>query len=288
MQNLKYYLLLFAVLSASLFFFLKYKSVANDAMDLHHAGITRGDVEAIVKETINSNPELIINSMRKWSAEQEKHALKEVQQRVEAQKSRFENNINDPRIGNPQGAIKIVALFDHACGYCQRMLPIEEKIVANNKDVLLIYKPFPILGEGSVLAARAEVAAYKLDPAKFGKLHAALFNQKGERTPESILDLAGAAGYNVEEFRNKLADAVINQTIEETRSAAREVGISSTPTFIINGKLIPGSMSFEELSSMVEAARKELPQSAPATVPALAPAPVVKLEEQKSVGNDNK
>lgn len=256
-HNLRYYLLILAILCGALFFFLKFKSVSAEITDAAHHGLSRGDVETIVKEVINSNPELIVTSVRKWNMEQEKEALSEVQKRISAQRERIEGNPNDPRVGSAQGVVKIVEMFDYSCGYCRRMLPIEEKILANNPDVTIIYKPFPILGEGSVLATKAALAAYALDPTKFMKMHESLFNQKGERTQESILDLAGAAGYNIEAFRAKLADASINQIIDETRSVASAVGISSTPTFIINGSLVAGSISFEELNSKVDALRKE-------------------------------
>jgi protein-disulfide isomerase len=266
-SNLVYYLIVLAMLSLAFFFFLKYQGVSGEARDASYKGVTRAEVESIVKETLNSNPKLVVDSLQKWSIAQEKAAFDEVQKRLDQFKDKLENNTNDPRVGNPKGLVKLVSFYDYSCGYCRRMLPVEEKLLSNHAELQIIYKPFPILGESSVLATRAILAANLLDPSKVSKMHTELFNQKGERNMESVIAIASSLGYDAAAFSAKMADKAVEQIIQETVELAGSIGIRSTPTLVINGKLIPGAVNFEDINLLVTEALQKASTTDAAAAP---------------------
>ena len=55
----------------------------------------------------------------------------------------------------------MVEFLDYNCGYCMRSYPEVQQLIADNKDLRLVIKEFPVLGPGSEIAARAALASRK-------------------------------------------------------------------------------------------------------------------------------
>lgn len=60
------------------------------------------------------------------------------------------------------------------------------------------------------------------------------------------------AGLNEQSFERCLSDQKVLDGIEETRKRAQTFGVNSTPTFFINGKIVRGAMSMEEIDRQVQ------------------------------------
>ena len=71
------------------------------------------------------------------------------------------NNPADPVVGNTNGSVTIVEFFDYRCPYCKQVAGTVADVLAADKDVRVVFKEFPILGEDSVDAARAALAAHR-------------------------------------------------------------------------------------------------------------------------------
>ncbi|MBS27606.1 MAG: hypothetical protein CL566_01585 [Alphaproteobacteria bacterium] len=64
-------------------------------------------------------------------------------------------------VGNPDATVTVVEFFDYQCPYCKRMAQDLAKIAAEDPDVKVIFKEFPVFGTQSTLATRAALAADK-------------------------------------------------------------------------------------------------------------------------------
>src|SRR4051794_39894804 len=62
-----------------------------------------------------------------------------------------------PAIGRLESPVRLASFLDYRCPYCRKLADIMSKL--RDGDVRIFYKEWPILGEGSVLAARAALAA---------------------------------------------------------------------------------------------------------------------------------
>jgi protein-disulfide isomerase len=63
-----------------------------------------------------------------------------------------------------------------------------------------------------------------------------------------MLAIAKQAGFTQESFDKCLANQEVLSGIEEGRQrAAKKLGVQSTPTFFINGKIFRGTLTIEEL-----------------------------------------
>lgn len=71
----------------------------------------------------------------------------------------LERDPNAPVLGNPEGDVRVVEFFDYNCPYCRRAKPTTETLLEADPTVRLVYREWPILGEGSVIAPRAALAA---------------------------------------------------------------------------------------------------------------------------------
>ncbi|HZY66949.1 MAG TPA: thioredoxin domain-containing protein, partial [Devosia sp.] len=60
-------------------------------------------------------------------------------------------------LGNPEGDVTLVEMFDYNCSYCRNALPDLATLIAEDPNLKVILKEFPILSEGSIEAAKVAV-----------------------------------------------------------------------------------------------------------------------------------
>ena len=53
-------------------------------------------------------------------------------------------------LGNKNGETIIIEFFDYNCGYCKRSFPELMELISENKDIKVILKELPVLGESSI------------------------------------------------------------------------------------------------------------------------------------------
>ena len=117
---------------------------------------------------------------------------------------------------------------------------------------------FPYLGQESLTAAVAARAAQ--DQGRFWEYHDLLYrNQSGGFSLEKLLGLAGEAGLDVERFESDLAapDRYTEVVADDFREGQQR-GISGTPTFVINGRVIAGFQPLDVYEDAIEEARSEV------------------------------
>jgi protein-disulfide isomerase len=116
---------------------------------------------------------------------------------------------------------------------------------------------FPYLGQESLTAAVAARAAQ--DQGMFWEYHDLLYrNQAGGFSLEKLIGLAGEAGLDVERFESDLAapDRYTEVVADDFREGQQR-GISGTPTFVINGRVIAGLQPLEVYEEAIAEAKSE-------------------------------
>ena len=117
---------------------------------------------------------------------------------------------------------------------------------------------FPYLGQESLTAAVAARAAQ--DQGRYWEYHDLLYrNQAGGFSLEKLIGLAGEAGLDVERFESDLAapDRYTEVVADDFREGQQR-GISGTPTFVINGRVIAGLQPLDVYEDAIEEARSEV------------------------------
>jgi protein-disulfide isomerase len=154
--------------------------------------------------------------------------------------------------GNPEGDVTLVEFFDYRCGYCRRVVGSLRALVEQDQDLRVVFKEFPILGEDSVRAARAALAAER--QGLYMPLHFALM-AADDLSIEGIMAVAAGVGLDTEQLAADMASPEIEAEIAATYALANELGIEGTPAFVVDDELIPGAVSQERLAALIDEAR---------------------------------
>ena len=221
-------------------------SVAADALD-------ESQIKALVLETIRENPEIVMEAVA--ILEQRQIAAEETA-RVDVlakQRDRLERDPNAPVLGNPEGDVTVIEFFDYNCPYCRRAMEPVQGLLGEDENVRLVYREWPILGEGSVFATRAALASRK--QGKYEEFHWALMGMNGRAVEASVLQVASEIGMDVDQLRRDMEPAEIDEHIRTSMELAQALGFNGTPSFVIGDELAPGLVQQSQLMEMVKAAR---------------------------------
>lgn len=213
------------------------------------------EVRKLVRETLLSNPEILVEAMNILQTRQE-------QARIEQQRgalSQLASNIEGPLTpigGNPDGDVTMIEFFDYQCGYCKKAFPGVMQVINEDKNIRYIFKEFAILGPESEIAARVALAAGK--QGKYMEFHVAMMTVRGRLNEGKILKTAESLGLDMDQLKTDMQSNEVNAEISSTREIAQRLGITGTPAFIIGDQIIPGAVPPQALKDAVEKNRKKL------------------------------
>lgn len=213
----------------------------------------KSEIEALVRDYILQNPQIILESVAIMQAREEAEKNAEAQQALVDNRAALERDPADPVLGNPDGDVTIVEFFDYQCGYCKSMAKPLFDLIREDGNIRLVLKEFPILGPASETAALASLAAHR--QGKYEAFHTALLNLRGRLSTEAIWQVALEAGLDIEALRADMADPALQQHIRKAYGLAQTLDIQGTPAFTIGNRVIPGAVSKEQLAELVAEVR---------------------------------
>ncbi|HEX6717453.1 MAG TPA: thioredoxin domain-containing protein [Pyrinomonadaceae bacterium] len=163
-----------------------------------------------------------------------------------------------PVKGATNPLVTMVEFSDFECPFCNQVQPVLKQVIeAYGKDVRLVFKHLPLEGHrNSLPAARAAYCAAEQD--RFWQFHDALF-ASGNLSPPVFEKIASDLGLGLPKFQECLNSEQSRLAIVKDLEAAKLYRIDSTPSFIVNGKLIKGAVSFADFQRIIE---QELAQRA--------------------------
>ena len=156
-------------------------------------------------------------------------------------------------LGNPEGSVTLVEFTDYACGYCRMSAGDVERLVAENPDLRVVIREFPILRPESADAARMALAAAQ--QGKFAAFHKAMF-EMGTPSAETIEAAAKQAGVDLDKARPAIASGKFDPFLQANHQLAAQIGISGTPGWVIGDRVIDGAVGHAALAGAIEEARE--------------------------------
>ena len=160
---------------------------------------------------------------------------------------------NDPGqvvLGNPDGDVTLVEFFDYNCGYCRAALPDLATLLAEDPNLKVVLKEFPILSNESIDAARVGVLVGEAD-VDYWAFHEALFSSRGKVDKAVALDAASSLGLSKVDLELKMGEPSVAKTIQTSYEIAQALGITGTPTYIIGNEIIPGAIGVDDLRTRI-------------------------------------
>lgn len=164
-------------------------------------------------------------------------------------------------LGSAQAPVEVTEYADYQCPACQEFetvqFPDVRQQLIDAGRVRWRYRDFPLtsIHRHSLLAAHA--AACAADQDKYWEMHRRIYAGQDEwataNNATPILErFAGEVGLDVPKYRSCMSSARFAGRIEASRAEAEALGVGSTPTFLIAGRLYPGVMNSDRLRAVVD------------------------------------
>jgi protein-disulfide isomerase len=213
------------------------------------------EIERIVREYLLREPEVIYQAIQELQKRQQAEEAERQKDMIAQHKDELFHQPEDPVVGDHAGKVTLVEFFDYHCGYCRAMSPNLRKMLDGDKALRFVFKELPVLGPDSVTAAKAGLAAARLDEGKYPDLHFALMQSK-DLSRDTILGIAAKQGYDRAQLAAEMEKPWVKERIDANLVLAEKLGISGTPSFVVGETLIPGAVDVAQLQRLVADERK--------------------------------
>jgi protein-disulfide isomerase len=215
------------------------------------------EIRSIIKDYLMEHPEVLRDAITELD-EREKTA--EADARKKALTDLAAQLYDAPDgfvIGNPSGKIKLVEFFDYNCGYCKKALPDLGRLIADNKDLKVILRDFPILSPSSVDAALFAVAAHnQFQGDKFWDFHRKLLSEHGLVGKEQAISIAQAMGADMGKLNEDAANPKARSAIQQSDALAKSLSLTGTPTYVVGDDVLVGAVGYDQISKTIGNVRK--------------------------------
>jgi len=169
--------------------------------------------------------------------------------------------LGDEVQGKADAPVTIIEYASMTCGHCAtfhtKTYPVLKQRYIDTGKVRYIMREFPL----DPLAAAGFMLARCAGPDKYYPMIEVLFQKQDQWAVQQpippLTAIAKQAGFTQEKFESCLSDQKILDGIEATRTRGSEkLGVNSTPTFFVNGKMLRGAVSIEDLEKEILPALK--------------------------------
>ena len=206
------------------------------------------DIKKIIEDFIITNPEIMIESLERYSNEKEKESRNASKSIIKEYYNKKTYN-SLPSIGKENSDLILTEFIDYNCGYCKKTLSTITKLLKEVDSIKIVFVDYPILSETSELAARAVLAAEKQK--KYFSYHSILLENKKPITKKFLISLAESLNLDLKVFKKDLESEEIKNKIKLNIELAQSLKIRGTPTFIIGNNILPGAYDYNKLKEII-------------------------------------
>jgi protein-disulfide isomerase len=215
------------------------------------------EIEKIIRDYLLTHPEVLQEAIAELDKRQTAADTAKAKAAVSANAATLFDSSRQVVLGNTKGDVTLVEFFDYNCAYCRRALSDMLSLLKADGELRVVLKEFPVLGDGSVEAARVAVAVRMQDPTgqKYLAFHQKLLSSQGEANGELALAVAKDVGLDMDRLKRDLASPEVKATIDENLKLGETIGITGTPTYVVGSEVVTGAVGLDELTKKLAAAR---------------------------------
>jgi protein-disulfide isomerase len=159
---------------------------------------------------------------------------------------------SSPALGPADAAVTVVEYSDYECPSCRKNHEIIKKIREKFQGkIRWVFKDFP-LDRHKDSKYMAEAARCAGEQGRFWEFQDLMYTTDSNPDLALMKQDAQSLNLNVNQFSECLESGRNLAVIDKDKQDAKESGVSSTPTFIINGRLRPGYITFETFSDLIQ------------------------------------
>lgn len=162
-------------------------------------------------------------------------------------------SIDAPTTGPSDAPVKIIEFADYQCPYCKKVASELKQLVdetfAGKASLTFADFPLPMHQHAEKAAEAARCAG---DQGKYWEYHDELFNHQTALEVSDLKALAETLKLNPDKFGHCLDSGGQAPAIAKTLAEGKKLGLTGTPSFVINGRFISGATDSETLRELIE------------------------------------
>ena len=213
----------------------------------------RAELEGIIHNYLIANPEVITDAIKELQRRRDAAAQVAQTKAITDSAAQIFDAKDQVVLGNPDGKVTLVEFFDYNCTYCRHAEADVKKLIKSDPNVRVVLKQFPVLGPGSVEAAKVAVALQMTAPDKYAEFHDAMLAEPGQVNGEKALAVAQSVGVDPNVLKAKLNSDEVKQTITDSYDIAGKLNLTGTPSFVTHKEVIVGAVGYNTLKSKMDA-----------------------------------
>ncbi len=162
-------------------------------------------------------------------------------------------------MGPANAPVTIIEFSDFQCPYCRTVQATLKRLRERFGDrVRLVFRDLPILDLHPGADRAAEAARCAADQGKFWEYHDVLFANPDKQKPEDLVRHARDLGLALPRFEDCVTTRRFAAAVAADVADAKSLGLGSTPTFFINGRILVGAHPYENFERLVNGELKRL------------------------------
>lgn len=183
----------------------------------------------------------------------------------QAQVEKLIHTAGVPSIGPANAPVTIVEYADLECPTCAEMHQFIEKqlLPKYGNKIRIVFKEYPLFNvhPWAVAAALANECAWQLNESDFVPYRTLIFQHqndvKAQTAPQQLEDLGAQAGLDKQKLTTCIDSKASLPLVQQDFLEGQKLGVGSTPTFFINGKMYAGGLPPDKFFAAVDQALAE-------------------------------
>ena len=157
-----------------------------------------------------------------------------------------------PARGSEGAPVTIVEFSDFQCPYCVRAQPTLKRVRETyGPKVRFVFVDFPLDIHAQAKKAH-EAAACANEQGKFWPMYDRLFTSEGKLQASDLKGYAGEAGLDAAAYDTCMGSGRHATASERGVEEGARNGVTGTPAFFINGRMVVGAQPFEAFAQVID------------------------------------
>lgn len=209
---------------------------------------------ALVRQALLDNPLILDEAVEALEAARASAEVDLVADVIAENAGLLFDDQNASIMGNPEGTITLVEFMDYNCGFCKRAHGDVMRLIAEQDDVRVLVKDFPVLGPGSLEAAQVAVA-FRAIGGDMTAFIDAMMNESVQADAAMARRVALGLGADETALDLALDSPSLMEPIGEAYALAEQLNIRGTPAFIVGDQRLMGAVGFDRLAEAIQVER---------------------------------
>jgi protein-disulfide isomerase len=156
-----------------------------------------------------------------------------------------------PSMGPIDAPIVMVEWSDYQCPFCKRAAPTVNQVLNEYKGkIRFVFRDYPLPFHKQAMPASLAAHCAE-DQGKFWEYHNNLFDVAGDLSDADLTKRASELGLDMTKFSACMQSKQDEAAINAAYSDGAAVGVTGTPAFFINGRMLVGAQPIEQFRSII-------------------------------------